>query len=186
MSLNVLLILEDLRNDQYIALPVVQAIFAELGRPKAKVIPLSNPHVQGHMQAYEKVANDLEKYRKSHPIWIFLLDIDADHDVPFLIKKVNATGVRLACIKIVPEIEAWLLAGFGSELGTWQSIRNHHRLKEDIFQPFLSQKKLQQRIGGGRVELMRETLKNWNTVKTRCPEINELTQQLKEILEQIP
>ena len=186
MSLNVLLILEDSLVDQYIAVPVIKRIFEDLGRPNAKILPLFNPRVRGHADAYDKVANDLEAFRKSHLVWIFLQDADCVRDIPHLRGKVLNAGVRLASIAIAPEIEVWLLAGFGAELGNWQAVRNHHRLKEDIFQPFLNQKKLQQRIGGGRVELMREALKNWNTVKTRCPEITELTQQLKEILEQIP
>ena len=187
MSLNVLLILEDSLVDQYIALPVMRRIFDDLGRPNAKISALFNPRVRGHADAYDKVANDLEAFRRSHPVWIFLQDADCVRDIPHLRGKVLSAGVRLASVAIAPEIEAWLLAGFAAEIGgEWHTIRTHYRLKEDVFQPFLSKKKLQQRIGGGRVELMRETLKNWNTVKTRCPEINELTQQLKEILEQIP
>jgi len=188
VSLNVLLVLEDSLVDQYIAVPVIRRIFDDLGRPNAKIAPLFNPRVRGHADAYDKVANDLEAFRKSHTVWIFLQDADCARPIPFLREKVAKSGVKLASIAIHPEIEAWLLAGFASaqSFGLWDDVRKHHRLKEDVFEPFRRSQGVDKSVGGGRKELMREALKNWSGVKNRCPEIKELTQQLKEILELIP
>jgi hypothetical protein len=188
VSLNVLVVLEDSHLDKFIAIPIVERIFRDLGKPNARVSPLEYPRVMGHHQAYEIVSTDLEDYRQSHSIWIFLQDADCARDIPYLREKVAQTGVRLASIAIHPEIEVWLLAGFAQAqtLGLWDDVRKHHRLKEEVFEPFMRSQNVGESVGGGRKELMREALKNWNTLKTRCPEITELTQQLKEILEQIP
>jgi hypothetical protein len=169
VSLNVLVVLEDPHLDKFIAIPIVERIFRDLGKPNARVSALENPRVRGHAQAYEIVATDLEDYRQSHAIWIFLQDADCARDVPYLREKVAQTGVKLASVAIHPELEIWLLAGFAStqDFGLWQQVREHPRLKEEVFAPFMRSRNVNESVGAGRKELMREAMKNWNTVKTR-------------------
>lgn len=52
--MNVLVIPEDFRKDQYILQPIVQAMFAEIGRPRARVVVCKDPLLQGVSEAMKK------------------------------------------------------------------------------------------------------------------------------------
>jgi hypothetical protein len=50
--MNVLVIPEDFRNDQYVLEPVIRALFKQLGQPNVKVKVCTDPLLGGIAQAF--------------------------------------------------------------------------------------------------------------------------------------
>jgi hypothetical protein len=93
--------------------------------------------------------------------------------------------VRLFCCAAQPEVEAWLLAGYRDDLSIpWGDVRQHPRLKEEVFEPFLRQFGDMRSPGGGRERLTRETLANYRVLLSVCPELAELEERLRTFLAQ--
>ncbi len=92
-------------------------------------------------------------------------------------------GVDLFCCAAQPEVEAWLLAGHRDKLLLpWPEVRQHARLKENIFEPFLKEFGDNRSPGGGRERLIRETLSNYRGLLSVCPELAELEDRLRAFL----
>jgi len=65
MSIRILIIPEDFRKDQYILKPFIQAMFAALGKPKARIEVYTRPLLTGVAQAMDKdhLAEIFEEYQ---------------------------------------------------------------------------------------------------------------------------
>jgi hypothetical protein len=91
-------------------------------------------------------------------------------------------GPRLICCAAVQEVEAWLLAGYTEKLPQpWSEIRADVSVKENVFNRFLS-KFGNRRPGGGREELIQQTLTNLRGLLERCPELAHLQEKICEAL----
>ncbi|MDX1984843.1 MAG: hypothetical protein SFV51_31510 [Bryobacteraceae bacterium] len=91
--------------------------------------------------------------------------------------------MTLLCCAAVQEVEVWLLAGHHDRLGRpWKQVRDEVSLKEHVFYPFLARFGDARRPGGGRDLLMDETLRNFEGILKRCPELVALKTRLSEIL----
>jgi hypothetical protein len=77
VSLNVLVIPEDFRKDQFVLAPLVRRIFAEIGKPNARVEVCIDPLLGGISQALEW-ARIQEVVRMYPMVQIFLLLVDRD------------------------------------------------------------------------------------------------------------
>ncbi len=75
--MNVLVIPEDFRKDQYMLKPIVSAMLAEIGRP-AKVRVCQDPLLAGIGQAlkWERIREIIERYKAM--VKLFLLCVDRD------------------------------------------------------------------------------------------------------------
>lgn len=186
MSFSALIIPEDPTNNGYILDPLIERMLAECGKPNAKVEVLRNPKTQGYEHAKALLLGEvLDRYRHKN-LLLFLPDADGkDRAVEFLTmeQKANNLGVRLICCAAQQEVEAWLLTGHLEKLDTpWQSIRADISLKENVFEPFLTQHGDSRRAGGGRDLLMQQTLQNYQGLLQRCPELAELEQRMRNAL----
>ena len=63
MSYQVLVIPEDPTHNGDILEPLIGRMLAECGKPKAKVLVLANPEVQGYEHARQKLPEILDRYR---------------------------------------------------------------------------------------------------------------------------
>lgn len=79
MSLNVLVIPEDFRKDQYILKPILQRLVEQIGKPKARIEICVDPLLGGVSQALDwtRLEEIVEMYPTVH---IFLLVVDRDGD----------------------------------------------------------------------------------------------------------
>ena len=92
----------------------------------------------------------------------------------------TAAGKQMFGCLAVEELEVWALALHHKELKeAWKSIREHHHPKEAYFEPFAKQKEWGG-PGKGRKSAMNALPQKWNSLKNRCPELNDLTHQVKE------
>jgi hypothetical protein len=180
VSFRVLVIPEDATNNGYILQPLVEKMLAELGKPKADVIVLPNPRLMGYEQAVRAIRRVLIDRYKHLPLWLFFPDADCARGLDALEKELAEQGVHLFCCAAVPEVEAWLLAGHRDRLPLpWPEVRQHPRLKEAIFEPFLREAGNDRSAGAGRKQLTQETLSKYHGLLHACPELAELEARLR-------
>lgn len=183
MSYRVLVIPEDPTYNGYILKPLVERMFEELGKPRAKVTVLTNPKLNGYDHAVRALREDLPIRYAHFDLWLFLPDADRATDPRSLEADLASQGIPLVCCAAQPEVEVWLLAGHRHHLGVeWASVRVHPRLKEDVFEPFLSKSGNARAPGGGREMLMRQTLANYAGLVEVCPELKDLEARLHDRL----
>jgi len=182
MSFRVLVIPEDPTYNGYILKPLVERLLAEVGKPQAKVVLLTNPKVGGIEEAKAAIRGRLVEAYRHLDLWLFLPDADRATGLEELEKKAAAKGVRLVCCAARPEVEVWLLAGHRDKLGlSWPEVVQHPRLKEEVFEPFLARHGDARSAGGGRDSLMKETLANYRGLVRLCPELAELEARMREL-----
>jgi len=185
VSFRVLVIPEDPTYNGYILKPLVERMLGEVGKPKARVTILTNPKLNGYPHAVSAIKGDLADRYRHFDLWLFLPDADRATGLPGLEEELAQRGVHLLCCAAQPEVEAWLLAGYRDELGfSWPEVREHQRLKEDVFEPFLTRSGDARSPGGGREKLIGRTLSNYRGLLSVCPELAELDNRLRALLPQ--
>lgn len=184
--MRVLIIPEDPTLDQYVLKPVVERIFADLGRP-ARVEVLRDPHLSGVDQALDEgmVAGIVEDNRM---IDLFLLMVDRDCDRMNNTARSGARRQEHAERIVVglawQEVEVWPLAIHRAEVLTpFREVRAHCDPKEAFWDPFVVHKGWLGEVGKGRKKAMRNLGSAWSGVLKGCPEIAELKEELKRWVE---
>jgi hypothetical protein len=179
MSLNVLVIPEDFRKDQYVLGPLVRRLFDEIGKPRARVEICSDPVMGGISQAldWDRIDEVIDMYPIVH---VFLLLVDRDGNIG---RRDALDRLETQAIEKLPhaktligenawqEIEVWALAG--QDLPTewnWQEIRAEINPKETYFEPLARQRGLTDEPGEGRTTMGREAAQNYARVRSRCKE----------------
>jgi hypothetical protein len=194
MSLNVLVIPEDFRKDQFVLAPLVRRIFAEIGKPRAHVEICTDPNMGGVDQAldWQRIEEVIDMY----PIvQIFLLVVDRDGNAgrrDALNGLENrgheklAEGRTLIGENAWQEIEVWALAGQDlPQEWKWQEVRDEIHPKERYFAPHARQRGLTDEPGEGRTTMGREAAQNYARVRSRCKEdIQALETRLASWLQQ--
>lgn len=184
MSLRLLVIPEDPTHNGYILKPLVERMLAEVGKPNARVVLLTNPKLGGYEHAVAAIKEELADRYGHFDLWLFLPDADQGTDFDALEAAMQRKGVHLLCCAARPEVEAWLLAGHREKLGIkWSEVATHPYLKEAVFQPFLKEHGEPRSAGEGRESLMRETLANYRGLLEVCPELRQLEAKLRKALE---
>jgi hypothetical protein len=187
--MNVLLITEDFRKDQYIVQPVIQKMLASLGKPNAKGRVCLDPLIGGVSEAtkWERIEEVVNMYPM---VQVFVLLVDRDGlegrriALDNLEQKANAlltVGRTFLSENAWQEIEVWAIAGqdLPSEW-KWAEIRTEIHPKERYFESLAAQRKLQNEPGSGRKTLGKEAAMNYTRVRSRCPEdIQVLENRLK-------
>lgn len=176
--MNVLLITEDFRNDQYIVQPIVEAMFSFRGI-RAKIRVLTDPLMGGVEQALDSsnIRDVVEQYQGM--VDLFLLFVDRDCD-PNRVARVQSLEQFAATILQAPrrfvgtvaieELEVWCLAAVDPlPIGwTWNEILAECHPKEGYFEPYARIRKLEFEIGGGRRTLGREAAGRYRRVRQLC------------------
>jgi len=177
MSLNVLVIPEDFRKDQYILAPLLRRMFEVIGKPQARIEVCKDPLLGGVDQAlkWERVEEVIDMYPM---VDVFLLIVDRDGKegrrkaIDGIEGKANAKlGEERTLIgeNAWQEIEVWALAA--QDLPTawkWQKIQADENPKEIYFEPHAKKRNLTHEPGAGRTTMGREAAANYQRVRSRC------------------
>ncbi|MEI6044370.1 MAG: hypothetical protein WCS37_08265 [Chloroflexota bacterium] len=178
--MNILIIPEDFRNDQYILKPIIEAMVTELGKPTAKVRVCKDSLLGGVSQAlkWDNILQIIERYKGM--VDLFLLCVDRDNDVG---RKTVLTNIEQQAQNILPEkkgflaenawqeIEVWVLAGHSLPKNwNWQAIRNESNPKEVYFLPFAKECGVINEPGEGRKTLANEVVSRYKRIRRICPE----------------
>ena len=179
MSLNVLVIPEDFRKDQYVLRPLMRRVFEEIGKPRARVEICIDPLLGGVDQAlkWERIEEVISMYPM---VQIFLLIVDRDGKPGrrhALDKLEQSAAELLGANRILlgenawQEIEVWALAGQDLPADwKWSAIREEEHPKEAYFEPHSQSRQLTDEPGAGRTTMGREAAQNYQRVRSRCPE----------------
>lgn len=190
--MNVLIISEDFRRDQYVLKPIIEKMFAEVGKPRAKIEMCLDPLLGGIDQAtdWERIRDILEMYPM---VDIFLLVVDRDgvrsrrHALDQLearSARILAEARRLLAENAWQEIEVWALAGQDlPKTWRWGEIRKEIHPKEKYFHPWAEKRGLLDEPGQGRTTMGREAANNFKRILTRCREdLASLQTRLSELV----
>lgn len=182
MSFRALVVPEDPTLNGYILKPLARGLLAHAGKPSARVELLTDPRVRGYDEAVRVVRDELaDRYRFFFDLWLFFPDADraSDDAMKRLEADLEAQGITLLCCPALPELEIYACAAFRDDLDeTWENVRKHPRLKEDIFRPLLDRRGDPRRPGRGR-DLMTETsLRNLRLLFQLCPELERLRDRI--------
>jgi hypothetical protein len=178
--LNVLVIPEDFRKDQYILKPIVAAMLEAIGRPRARIQICMDPLLGGVEQAtnWERIREILESY--SGMVDLFLLCIDRDGDagrraaldnIERKAARILASKKRLFAEHAWQELEVWILAGHPLPAHwRWSEIRQEIHPKEKYFLEFAKSKDATEEPGEGRKSLAEEVARNYPRIRQLCSE----------------
>lgn len=188
-----LVIPEDFRKDQYVLEPLVRALMAEAGRPRAKVEVCKDPLLGGLSAALDpaRLAEVIERYPM---VDLFLLVVDRDGEPgrrDALDRVERESAARLAARQgfigecAWQELEVWLLAGHELPAAwTWAEVRAEPHAKERFFEPFARQCGVVEHPGEGRKTLAREAASRYARVRQLCPEdVQRLEERVRAFVE---
>ncbi len=181
--MNVLIIPEDFRNDQYILKPLFDRIVR--ARPSVHILICRDPLLGGVREALksDRIVEVMDRYEGM--IDVFILCVDRDGEVGRRqrlddIESEFGDGVVFLAENAWEELETWLLAGLDlpSEWN-WADVRAEVHVKEAFFEPLAAQRGLIGSLGGGRDELGRESSRQLSAIRQKCPEFNTLAGRLE-------
>lgn len=178
--MNVLVIPEDFRKDQYILKPIVEAMMAWCGKPHARVEVCKDPLLGGVTNAlkWNNLAPIIERYKGM--VDLFLLCVDRDGDG----NRVNQlTAIELQAQHALPqdcgffaenawqELEVWVLAGLDLQgAAPWADIRSETHPKELYYLPYAKVRGVSDEPAEGRKSLATEAAARYQRVRQLCPE----------------
>ena len=184
--MNVLIIPEDFRNDQYILKPLFSRLFRSIDRPRVRVRICRDPLLGGVGEALksERITEVVRKHKGMTDIFVLCIDRDGDtnrrQSLDHLQAEFNNGQVFLA-ENAWEEIETWVLAGLDLPAGWhWKTVRAEVRVKEKYFAPLVGQRNLADTPGGGRKPLAEEASHRIDTIRQKCPDdFDALAQRLE-------
>ena len=184
--MNVLIIPEDFRNDQYILKPLIDRLFQRIGISYAQVRVCQNPRLRGIADALtsDLIAHIVRRYRGETDIFVLCVDRDGDVNrrirLDQIEKEFGGTKTLLA-ENAWEEIETWVLAGLDLPSDwRWADVRAEVDVKERYFAPFVAQRGLSGSLGQGRKALGEEASRRIPAIRQKCPEdFDSLAQRLQ-------
>lgn len=188
--MNVLVIPEDFRKDQYLLKPIIEAMFAHLGR-KARVRVMMDPLLGGIAQAldHKRIREIVERYRGMTDVFLLCVDRDGQQG-----RRMALDGIEKLAAELLPagrvflaenawqELEVWALAGLDlPKEWNWKEIRAEMHPKERFFEPIAKERGVHEEPGGGRKALATEAARRYSRIRQLCPEdIQNLETRIKE------
>lgn len=189
--MNILVIPEDFRNDQYILKPLFKRLFADMGRPRAKVEVCRDPLLGGVGEALksELIQDIVDQYKGMTDIFILCVDRDGDENRGRRqrldqIEGEFGNGRTFLTENAWEEVETWLLAGLDlPKHWLWAKVRAEIHVKEAYFEPLAAQRGVAKGPGSGRKKLADEATRNISKIRQKCPEdFDALARRLEALL----
>lgn len=174
--MNILIIPEDFRNDQYILKPLFEKLFRSLGRKRANVAICRKPLLGGVGEALkvERLKDIVEQYRGGTDIFILCVDRDGAAGRRGQLDRIEREAGDNAVLfaeNAWEEIETWALAGLDLPSGwRWREVRAEVDVKERYFQPLARIRGVAGGLGGGRKALGEEAARRIDAIRAKCPE----------------
>ena len=187
--MNVLVIPEDFRIDQYILKPLFDRLLRAMGRRNAKVIVCQDPLLGGIVNAtnLKRIAEILERYDGMIDVFVLCVDRDGEHGrrqrLDDIEQKFGQERHFLA-ENAWEELETWALAGL--ELRNdwrWNDIRAEVHVKETYFDELAKYRSVANGPGRGRKILGKEAALRIDSIRQKCPEdFGKLARRLEKII----
>jgi len=188
--MNILIIPEDFRKDQFILKPIVEALLRHTGQNQTKIRVCQDPLLGGIGEAlkWDRLLEIIENY--DWQVDLFLLCVDRDgkpgrketlgHLEQLARQKVRA-GHAFFAENAWQELEVWVLAGHDLLPGwQWHRIRAEIDPKERYFMPLVEKLGLEDTPGEGRKIMAEKATARYSRIRHRCPEIAAMEGRIQE------
>lgn len=189
--MNVFIIPEDFRKDQYILKPIVEAMLTSLGKPRANVRVCQDPLLGGVTEAlkWKRIEEILSLYRGMVQVFLLIVDRDGQDG-----RRTAINTLETKAAAVLPEdrvllgenawqeVEVWLLAGLDLPNNwKWREIRQELNPKEVYFEPLARARGVMDGPGQGRKTLARQAAGSYARIRSLCQEdVAELEKRLSE------
>ena len=185
--MNILVIPEDFRKDQYILKPLITRLLRRLGAPNSKVEICRDPLLGGIGEALksDKLAAIVDDHKGMTDIFILCVDRDGNTGRRQRLDELEAMfDTAFLAENAWEEIETWVLAGLDLQPGwQWADVRAEVEVKERYFEPLAAFRGLTGATGGGRQILGPEAARRIPAIRQKCPEdFDSLAQRLESAL----
>ena len=184
--MNVLVIPEDFRKDQYILKPLFRRLFQDLGRPSARVAVCQDPLLGGIGEALksERLVEIVERYDGMTDLFILCVDRDGEmHRRRRLDQIETEFGEERAFLaeNAWEELETWMLAGLQlPRHWRWSVVRAEVSVKERYFDVLARRRGIEDGPGGGRKQLGEEASRRIGAIRQKCPQdFDTLTRRIE-------
>lgn len=174
--MNILVIPEDFRKDQYLLRPLFRRLFRAIGKPSARVTVCNDPLLGGVDEALksERLYEIVEQYGGMVSIFILCVDRDGQTGRRRRLDEIEAEfgeDSTFLAENAWEELETWVLAGLQLPADwRWQDVRAEVRVKERYFDRFAVQQGVADTPGGGRKLLGEEAARRISTIRQKCPQ----------------
>ena len=171
--MNIIVIPEDFRKDQYTLKPLFTRLFRRIGTRSARVRVCQDPLLGGIDEALklERLREIVERYPM---VDVFILCVDRDGDVhrrQRLDGIESEFGASFFAENAWEELETWVLAGLDLPSDwRWADVRAEVGVKERYFEPLVAQHGLSDSPGGGRMVLGAEASRRIDAIRQKCPD----------------
>lgn len=173
--MNIVVIPEDSRKDQYILKPLFERLFRSLGR-KACVRICQDPVLGGVREALktDRLAEIVESYQGMTDLFILCVDRDGQTGRRGRLDQLERRfdgDCRFFAENAWEELETWVLAGL--ELPRdwrWTDVRAAVDVKERYFDVLAKQRGVHDGPGGGRKALGEEAARKISAIRQKCSE----------------
>ena len=172
--MNILVIPEDFRKDQYILKPLVSRLFRHFGAPNPRVEVCRDPLLGGIGEALKtaRIAEIVSDQRGMTDIFILCVDRDGSTGRRQRLDELESLlGAAFFAENAWEEIETWVLAGLDLP-GDWRwaDVRAEVDVKERYFELLAARRGLDNTDDGGRKALGEEASRRIRAIRQKCPE----------------
>ena len=174
--MNVLIIPEDFRKDEYILKPIIRRLFRSIGKPRARVQVCHDPRLGGIGEAMksDRIADIVDRYEAMTDVFILCVDRDGVEERR---RKLNGLERRFRngriffAVNAWEELETWVLAGLKlPKKWRWADVRAEISVKERYFDVLVRRRGVADAPGGGRKPLAEEAARQIGTIRQKCPQ----------------
>ena len=186
--MNVLVIPEDFRMDQYILKPVFERLFRSFGRRQARVQVCSDPLLGGVGEALstKRLSEIMGRYQGMIQVFILCVDRDGKAGRRTRLDRIESAlgdGRTFLAENAWEELETWALAGLTLPSDwNWADVRAEIHVKERYFEPLAVHRGVADGPGGGRKVLGKEAARRIPAIRRKCPDdFDALAQRLESL-----
>ena len=174
--MNILVIPEDFRKDQYILKPILERLFRTLGKRRVNVRVCQDPVLGGVGEALksERISEIVNRYDGMTNNFILCVDRDGiegrRHRLAALENEFGQ-GRTFIAENAWEELETWVLAGLDLPRGwRWADIRSEIQVKERYFDVLARERGVADGPGGGRRALGEQAAQRVGAIRQKCRE----------------
>ena len=174
--MNILVIPENSRNDQYILQPLFEQLFRSVGKPRARVRVCRNPVLGGVGEALKpaRIREIVDQYDGMTDIFILCVDRDGNEGRRARLDDIETefgNDRAFHAVNAVEGIETWVLAGLKlPRKWRWKDVRAAVHVKEQYFDPLANELGVADGPGGGRKALGEKASRNIGAIRRKCRE----------------
>ena len=174
--MNILIIPEDFRKDQYILKPLFERLFASFGKRRTKVRVCQDPLLGGVTEAMkpERISEIVARYEGMTQIFVLCVDRDGSEGRRRRLDRLEkefGDGRVFVAENAWEELETWVLAGIDLPKDwRWADVRAEIHVKERYFDVLARDRGVADGPGGGRKALGEEAAHRISRIRRKCVE----------------